>query len=92
MRKKNMIKPINPPFLQTAVISSFSKLIFIKFSRFNKIKHASLKSASKYYLTIHFFNKWSLDFRIMKQDNSFSFRCEQFYYFMKMRKNKELPF
>ena len=75
------------------VISSFfNKLFYIRFYKFDKIKWGNLKGATKYYLTMNFFNKWYLDFRIGKQDGSFSFRNEQLHHYILSRKNKNIEF
>jgi len=55
------------------------KILRIHHYRFQKPLWGSLKGATKYHLSITFFNKWSLNFRIMNQDNSFFFRNEELY-------------
>ncbi len=76
MRNKNLNEPHNPQCVQTSVISSFFR---IHYYRFHKPSWGTLKGSTKYYLSITFFNKWSLNFRIMNQDNSFYFRNEELY-------------
>ena len=68
------------------------KIFFIRFYEFEKVRWGSLKNASKYFLTIKLFNKWSLDFRILNQDGSFYFRNEQFYHWLKSKKNQDVIF
>jgi len=55
------------------------KLFRIHYYRFQKPLLGSSKGSTKYHLSITFFNKWSLNFRIMNQDNSFFFRNEELY-------------
>ena len=93
MRNENMIEPQDPQCVQTSVISSFFKKLFnIHYYKFDKVKWGSPKNATKYYLTIKFFNKWFLDFRIMNQDNTFFFRCEQLHNYILNIKYKNIKF
>jgi len=69
-----------PQLNKHAVISSFFKKLFrIHYYRFHKPAWGSLKGSTKYHFSITFFNKRSLNFRIMNQDNSFFFRNEELY-------------
>lgn len=93
MRNENINLPHISQSCKTRVISSFfKKLFYIRFYKFDNVKWGSPKSANKYYLTIKFFNKYFLDFRIMNQDNSFFFRCEQLNYYLNKNNDINLKF
>ncbi len=78
---------------KTAVISSFYKKFFrFHYYRFHKPKWGTLKGATKYYLSITFFNRWNLNFRIMNQDNSFFFRNEELYSWCLKIKQRNIKF
>jgi hypothetical protein len=93
MRNENMNELQNKQSCQNAVISSFFKKLFrIHYYRFQKPIWGSLKGSTKYHLSITFLNKYSLNFRIMNQDNSFFFRNEELYMWIQGIKQKNIKF
>lgn len=93
MRNENINLPHISQSCKTRVISSFfKKLFYIHFYKFDNVKWGSPKSATKYHLSITFFNKWSLNFRIMNQDNSFFFRNEELYMWIQGIKQRDIKF
>lgn len=67
------------------------RAFYIKLSKFDKPIWGNLKGSTKYMLSITIF--WvNLDFRIMNQDNSFFFRCEQLYWFYLKIKYRNVNF
>lgn len=79
--------------LKTADISSFFKKLFrFHFYKYSKPIWGTLKGSTKYHLSITFFNKWNLNFRIMNQDNSFYFRNEDFYNWYLQIKQRNIKF
>jgi hypothetical protein len=92
VQDQHQIKP-ETQSCKTSVISSFFKKLFrIHYYRFQKPIWGTLKCSTKYHLSITFFNKWSLNFRIMSQDNSFFFRNEELYMWIQGIKQRDIKF
>lgn len=86
-------KDLNPQLSETAVISRFFKKLFrIHYYRFHKPVWGTLKGSTKYHFSMTFFNKWTLNFRVMNQDNSFFFRNEELANWYSQIKQRNIKF
>ena len=82
-----------PQLNKHAVISSFfKKFLRFYFYKYSKPIWGNLKGSTKYHLSITFFNKWNLNFRIMNQDNSFYFRNEELTNWYSQIKQRNIKF
>lgn len=61
--------------------------------KFDTSKHGNPKSRSKYFLTLNFFGRWQLNFRIGDQAGGWSIRNEELYsWWITFRGKDKLPF
>lgn len=75
-------------------VKKASKKIFnCHYYKFDTSKYGNPKGCTKYFLTLNFFAKWQLNFRIGNQAGGWYFRNEELYsWWITFTGNDKLPF